>query len=80
MNRKHNPTPVVIIGTQDKGNRYYPSVADASRNIGVPANRLFEALASSSGLVRWTDPPLYIDLAAQPYNVEQTDPEADDDF
>ena len=71
--KKHNPTAVVIVNTDCRGNQYFSSVAEASRQTGLPRNRLFEALASKTGLVKWTDPPVYIDLAAQPYDVEKPD-------
>lgn len=67
----HNPRSIVLIYTDNRGNEFYPSVAEASRQTGLPKNRLFEALASESGLVRWTDPPVYIDIAAQLYDVEK---------
>lgn len=76
---KHNPTPVVIISTNNTGNTYFHSVTEASRTLGVPCNRLFEALASKTGLVRWTDPPLYIDLAAETYDVEKYEDEEDEE-
>ena len=73
--KKHNPTAVIIINTDSRGNQYFGSVAEASRRTGLPRNRLFEALSSPSGLVKWTDPPVFIDWAAQTYDVENMDDE-----
>lgn len=75
----HNPRAIVLIYTDNRGNLYFPSVAEASRKTGLPKNRLFEALASESGLVRWTDPPVYIDVASQLYDVEKDIDEEDDE-
>ena len=73
--KKHNPTSIVIINTNSDGNQYFPSVAEAARRLNIPRQRLFEALASASGLVKWTDPPIYIDYASQLYDVENDDEE-----
>ena len=76
----HNPRQIVLIYTDNRRNLFFPSVAEASRQTGLPKNRLFEALASESGLVRWTDPPVYIDVAAQLYDVEKSlDEEEEED-
>lgn len=62
MPRKHNPKSVVIIGIDGK-TRYFTSVEEAADRLGFYRQRLFEALASESGLIRNTDPPQYIDYA-----------------
>lgn len=76
MSRGWHTTPVVIISTEATSNGFYPSIAEATkalngRGINISRQRLFESLNSASGLIRGTDPPLYIDLAMEAYDVEK---------
>ena len=76
----NNVTPVILISVEKNINTFYPSVKEASRALGregihVSPQRLFESIRSESGLIRGTDPPIYIDLAAQLYDVEKEEEE-----
>lgn len=77
--RKSHVKPIVIISTDNKGNRFFPSVKAASLETRIPRYRLFEALDSKSGLIKGSDPPLYIDLASELCDVEKDIDEDEED-